>query len=332
MATIKDIASIAGVSIATVSRVLNFDQTLSISVDKRQRILEIAEELNYQTPRNRNKKQQKNFRIGLIHWYTINEEVDDPYYLSIRVGIEKKAFDKKVEIVKTYKENNRYDLSVLKDVDGIIAIGKFSQDDIQSFEDITDNLVFVDSSPDLLKYDSVVIDFTDAMKNVIDYLIEDKKYTSIGYIGGREHIGKNMTQIGERREQFFKDYLIDKNRLDEKNVLIGHFTSSSGYELMKQAINDDHLPEVFFLASDSMAIGALRACHESGIRVPDDIAIIGFNDIPTAQFAIPALSTVKVFTEFMGECSVELAIERAEGRELSKKVVVPTKLMVRNSA
>ncbi|WP_442345770.1 substrate-binding domain-containing protein [Geobacillus thermopakistaniensis] len=82
-----------------------------------------------------------------------------------------------------------------------------------------------------------------------------------------------------------------------------------------------------------MAIGALRALHEAGIAVPEEAAIVGFNDIPTAAFLHPPLSTVKVYTEFMGETAVELLIERlTTKRAICKKVVVPTELVIRSSS
>ena len=100
---------------------------------------------------------------------------------------------------------------------------------------------------------------------------------------------------------------------------------------MKQAISDDHLPRAFFVASDTMAIGAIRAIHEAGLKIPEDIAIVGFNDIPNAMYLVPPLTTVKVYTEFMGETAVVLALERIAGRERSKKCIIPTELILRDS-
>jgi LacI family transcriptional regulator len=331
MATIKDIAKKADVSIATVSRVLNFDKTLSISDDKRQKILEIAEDLNYKTPRNRKKSTEKTHRIGLVHWYSIDEEMDDPYYLSIRMGIEKQAFEKKMEVIKVYSKNNSFNYSTLEGVDGIIAVGKFSTDEIDTLHKINENIVFVDSNPFDEIYDSVIIDFEKAVHRVLNYLTEKRHFTSVGYIGGREYVSSSDEFISEKREEYFIKYMTEKNLFDSNHIYTGDFTSNSGYELMKRAIESDSLPEVFFFASDSMAIGAIKALYESGIRVPDEVGIVGFNDIPTAKYTFPALSTVKIHTEFMGETAIELLIERLMGRVVPKLVVVPTKLVVRDS-
>ncbi|ERJ13106.1 LacI family DNA-binding transcriptional regulator [Haloplasma contractile] len=334
MATIKDIAKEANVSLATVSRVLNYDKSLSITDEKRQLILEIAEKLNYKTPRNRirKKEDEKKYKIGLLHWYSFQEELDDPYYLSIRLGIEQACYDKNTELIKVFKRDGKYDLDSINDIDGLIAIGKFSMEEINTFETITQNIVFVDSSPCEDEFDSIVIDFEKAVIDVLNYLTESKQYRKVGYIGGIEYIGDEQIPLGERREKVFKDYLAKKDILDENQVYTGQFLASSGYKLMKEAIEKDDLPEAFFCASDSIAIGAFRALHEAGIHIPEDVAIVGFNDISTAQFTFPPLTTMKVYTEFMGESAVDLIFERLNGREIAKKVMIPTKFVKRQSA
>ena len=333
MATIKVIAKKAGVSSATVSRVLNYDASLSVSDDKRKLILEIAEELDYVTPRQRmDKRTHLNMRIGLIHWYTIQQELEDPYYMSIRMGIEKQCYEQNIDIVKVYDPHN-YDFNQMSDVAGLIAIGKFSDEEIQRFKMVSPLIVFVDSSPFENEFDSIVIDFEKAVVGVIQHFIESG-HKEIGYIGGREYVGKDKIPLGERREIVFRDYLIKCGLLDSASIYIGTFVAASGYELMKKAIESpQQLPTAFLIASDSMAIGALRALHEAGIKVPKEVAIIGFNDIPTSKYTVPPLASVRVYKEFMGETAVILLLERIlKKRTIAKKVIVPTELILRESA
>lgn len=333
MASIKEIAEKAGVSNATVSRVLNYDKSLSISDDKRKMIFEIAEEMNYLPPRQRkmSKRTKASKRIGMIHWYGINEELADTYYLSIRMGIEKECISRNFELVKVFRDEYDRKEEKLRNVGAIIAVGKFNEREIDEFKKINENIIFVDSSPRESCFDSVVIDFKSAMESVFSYLLNDIEVTDIGYIGGREYIGDDNIPLGERREKFFKEYLGERGLFKEDNVYIGRFLAESGYELMKQAISDDHLPRVFFVASDSMAVGAIRAIHEAGMKIPEDIGIIGFDDIPTASFTVPPLTTIRVHTEFMGETAVSLSSELIEGRNIPKKVIIPTKLIKRES-
>ncbi|WP_374718460.1 transcriptional regulator EbgR [Parageobacillus toebii] len=331
MATLKEIAEKAGVSVATVSRVLNYDTTLSVSDETRKRIFEVAQQLNYKTLRERSQQTKERFRFGLVHWYSERQELDDPYYMAIRLGVEKECFERQIELVKLFKQNGSYSEERMENLDGIIAVGKFGPKDVSAFAASTEHIVFVDCSPDEQKFDSVVIDLRKSTITVLDYLLQ-LGHKKIGYIGGREYVD-GQTLLHDEREATFYEYLYLKGIYDSRYIWTGSFTAEDGYRLMKQAISAKDIPTAFFIASDSMAIGALRALHEAQIPVPDDISIVGFNDIPTAKFIHPPLTTVKVYTEFMGETAVELLVERlTTKRTICKKVVVPTKLIVRESS
>ncbi|MFA6801732.1 MAG: substrate-binding domain-containing protein, partial [Acholeplasmataceae bacterium] len=111
---------------------------------------------------------------------------------------------------------------------------------------------------------------------------------------------------------------------------IGEFSIQSGYELMKKALEGTYA-DAYIIASDAMAMGALRALYEAQIDVPNKVSIISFNDIPQSAYTIPALTTVKIYQEFMGQSAIDLMIERLKGRTISKKIIVTTKLIVRNT-
>ena len=330
MATLKNIADKLGVSITTVSRVLNQDKTLSVSDELRKQINEKAIKLNYKTPRNRPSIRTKNkYKIAIVHWYEVSEEMDDPYYMQIRRGIQQLALKGGIDTVLIYKSAKGYAITSENNYDGVICIGKFSLAQIKRFKKVTKNLVFVDSSPNEDAFDSVVIDFNHAVKNVLMYLIK-RKYKTIGYIGGIEYISNNLS-LGERRELVFRDYLYQKNMLNTKFIHVGTFTSESGYRLMKEALGKKEKAEAYFCANDSIALGALRAINEKGLCVPQDIGLVGFNDNPMSSYTSPPLSSVHVYTEFMGEQSLNSLIERIEGRDIPTKKIVPTKLMIRET-
>jgi len=331
MATMKDIAKLAGVSPATVSRVLNYDTNLSVTDETRKKIFEIAEDLDYKAPKQRNKALDKRVKIGIIHWYSQIEELEDPYYLSIRKGIENECSDKKIEIVTIFKNEVDENINQLTELDGVITIGKFSSKDIEALSMYSPNVVFVDSSPDDKKYDSVVIDLKKATQEVLDYLLS-AGHKRIGFIGGREYVGADKEPIEDDREITYFKFMKSKKLYNPESIYIGNFTAEDGYRLMKRAIEDDKLPTAFFIASDSMAIGALKALYEANVNVPNDVSIISFNDIPTAKYLVPPLSTVKAHTEFMGATAVGLLLERInDNREIPKKVIVPTQLIIRES-
>lgn len=330
MATLKEIAKMTNTSITTVSRVLNYDKTLSVSDEIRKKIIETASDLNYKTPRNRtNIRPSKQIRIGIVHWYDMKQEIDDPYYVQIRRGVEKLAVKSGVETVLIYKQDETYDFQTVGQVDGLICIGKFSSMQVTQFKKVTSSLVFVDSTPDEMKYDSIIIDFENAVKTLLTTLI-DEGYTKIGYLGGVEYISKHI-KLGERRELVFRDFLFQRNKLQTKYIHVGSFTAESGYLMMKDVLSKKDHAEVYFCANDSIAFGALRAIHEEGLKVPEEIALIGFNDNPNSEYTFPPLSTVRVYTEFMGEQALESVVNKIDGRSIPIKKVIPTKLVKRNS-
>ncbi len=327
MATIKDIAEKVGVSIATVSRVLNYDETLSVTDETKRRVFEVAEELEY---KKRTPKRNTTAKVAILHWYTEKEELDDLYYMSIRLGAEKQAGQNNIQ-VQTFFQNN-YEEVMNESFQGIIAIGKYSNQQIQELKKVSEHIVFVDCNTDE-DFDSVVASFGKATRSVIDYLIE-KGHKTIGYIGGQELYKDASGNIQDPRERAFRAYMSYRDLLKEEFIYTSSFSASEGYSLMKKAIKEHgkQLPTAFFIGNDAMAIGCLRALHEAKISVPERVNIIGVNDISVAKYTFPALSTVKVYTEMMGQTATDLLMERMAGRKVAKKVVISTKLKIRDSS
>jgi len=331
MTTIKDIAQRAKVSITTVSRVLNYDPSISVAEQTRKKIFEVAQELNYKTLKERNGQMTKaGFRIGLLNWYTDQEELLDPYYLAIRLGIERECFNRNIELVKLYVSEQGSGLDSQMQIDGVIAIGRFQKEDFHLFSNCPEHIVFVDSSPDEKQYDSVVIDLKQAVYDVIDYLSE-LGHQKIAYIGGRNI--KYNKQIIDDREKAFVEKLTELGKYDASLVYTSNnLYAEDGYQLMKQMIEDKALPTACFIENDSMAIGALRALHEANIKVPEQISIVGFNDVALTEFLQPPLTTVHVYMEEMGETAVDLLFDRLTNRrQIPRKVILPTTIKHRKS-
>jgi len=318
--TLKDIAKLSNVSTSTVSRVLNEDPTLSVQEETRQRIIDIAKENQYIPVK---KKIKQTYRMVLVHWFTREQELEDDYYLAIRLGIENACHKHGIQLDKIFKDEQTPKHTTY---DGVIALGKFGTDEIDTMKKLGKHIVFVDSSPDESNYDCVVIDFEQAMNHAIEHLIS-LGIKTIGYIGGREYTNSGHP-IGERREQYFRSYF---NHTFDKFMHVGKFSIQSGYLMMKEALAHKERAEAYIIASDPLAIGALRACYEAHINVPEDISFVSFNDIPQAKFTIPSLTTVKIHQKYMGQTAIELLLERIKGRDISKKIIVSTKLMVRHS-
>lgn len=331
MATIKDIAKKANVSISTVSRVLNGDQNISVKDETRKKIYEVVEELEYVPlieKYSKRKKLAKELTFLIVTSFSQETEIEDPYYLSIFYGVELECKSRDINIKKVYKDDNQFDFDNKVNIDGIIAIGSFNDSEIDNFSKLTDYIVFVDSKVDSDCFDSILVNLKKVIENILDYLLENS-FTKIGFIGGRD---KNMNGIPDQREKAFIEYMKNKGLYDEEHMILGEFSIDSGYNIAKEAIDSSNLPEAYVVANDSMAIGVLRALHEKGIKVPEDLSIISINDIPTSKFSIPPLTTVKIHTEFMGMIAVRTLSERIENkRKLPIIINIPTDMIIRDS-
>ena len=332
MATLKDIAKQAGVSTATVSRVLNYDKFLSVGDETRKRIFRQAELLNYKKgPHMDRLKTRKNIKIGLVSALTENDELNDPYYLSIRLGIEEtcKALGIQLETLLDFSKRDDDTLNVY---DGIIAMSRFEKNEVQRLEQHSNKIVFVDFDPESIKHDCILLNYEQAMADVIAYYLKND-FDAIGFIGGHDRVHSSGREILDQRLEHFKRILKEAGKLHEDLIKVGEFIHEDGYHLTKELLDASKCPKALFAGSDVLAIGAMKAIGEAGLEVGKDIQIIGFDDIPAAQFMSPGLSSVRVQTEFMGRHAVQVLVERIQSkRNISMKIVVPTELVVRGSS
>lgn len=324
MATIKDIAQKAGVSPATVSRVLNYDPDLSVSKETEQKVFEIAEALNYTKHKN---KRRESAVLRLVQWYDSEEELADLYYLAIRLGIEKRAEELNIRLIKEQ-------LSELSDTEtqGTIAVGKFDQAQMKQLKKLNEELLFVDFDGLALGINSLVVDFSQGVQLIIDQFIKEK-HERIGILSGMEYTKGSRHEIDDPRFLVFREYLTRLKLYNEADHLQGAFTIEGGYTAMKTYLESHtDYPTAFFASSDALAIGAMRAIQFHGLRIPEDISVIGFNDVSVAKYVTPALTTVKVYTEWMGELAVSTILELIQEKApVPRKITVGTELILRES-
>lgn len=357
MATITDIAATANVSISTVSRVLNYDSTLSVTEDTKRKIFEAAEKLNYTKYKKKKKtrddasrkqttfqkianhpekqtteKTVQNFSIGIIQWRLDDEELEDVYYMSIRLGVEKRAAELGYTVVKI----NTLDDKIGKALDGVIAIGKFTQDQINQFSDFHDNVCIIGSNFPLESYDSVNTDFAQATEIALNHLF-DLGHTKIAFLGAEERL--NM--FGHRRYKTpttnaYIDIMSERNLFEEKFFIMSPVSKldvKTGRRLAEEALNNwgNDRPTAILAANDAIAIGILHTFNQHGIAIPDDISLMGINDLSFSRYVSPPLTTVRAFTEEMGETGVNTLHEQITSPHISKRIFLSTELVVRET-
>ncbi|WP_310606609.1 transcriptional regulator EbgR [Buttiauxella brennerae] len=323
MATLKEIAQAAQVSVATVSRVLNDDPTLSVKSQTRQKILEAAERLEYKVL---SVKRQASQRLTFAALYTHGQEleINDPYYLSMRYGIETQCEKLGITLASCYDFKGDRPLVA---ANGLLVIGKPQPATQAILEQQELPVVYLDGVTNDPRFDCVSVDLAKISQKVIDYFIS-RDYLRIGFIGGRDD-----PEYADQRELAFVEYGRSKKVVKSEDVYYGDFSSQAGYQCaLKMLATSSDYPPALFVATDSIAIGVLRALHEHGIKVPEQMALISVNDIPTARFVYPALSTVRIHSETIGAQAVNLLMERIrDERTIPLSVYVPSSLQLRDT-
>ena len=254
MATLKDIAQAAGISTGAVSRILNNDPTLSVSSETKRKVYEIAQELNYQKAKLRDKSL---FKMGILQWFSAEQEMQDSYYLLVRQGIEDYCQKHSIGIVRAF-QSDEASLKTLQGVDGLICIGKFSHEEVLKFIDTCPNIVFLDMPVLDYKITTLTMDFKSAVYDALDYLTE-LGHTKIAYLGGKEYVG-NQELFIEERKQAFINYM-NSHHLNASYIYEDAFSTASGYQMMQKILDSNVLPTAIFAASDAPAPTYKKKVH-----------------------------------------------------------------------
>jgi LacI family transcriptional regulator len=222
----------------------------------------------------------------------------------------------------------------MKKYSGIIAVGKYDKTEVTTLQSYKLPLIFIGENYLGYGCDSVRSDFETPVMKIIDRFIE-RGIRDIGMIAGEERTTTEKLGVRDPRVATFNAYLKQKGLYNDQFVFQGPFGPDSGYELMSKAIKTlgDQLPHGFMIGSDSMAVGVLRALQQNKIDVPDRVSLISFNDVAIAKYTSPALTTVHVHTELMGERAIELLDQRMKDpKKIPELTVIATELMERESS
>ena len=325
MAKLKDIAKLANVSASTVSRILNNDNSLSVTDNTKNKVLNAACQLNHPI------KQKEKTTFAIIQWFSQDQEISDPYYLTLRRGAE--SFLKKNNVVVKRFFHDDLDIdNRLAQIDGILCLGKFSKKYVDKLKKYTRRIILLDMTLYPCREVSIVLDFDDAVKQVIQYLCI-YGHRKIGYLGGIEFVDQSQEIYKDPRKESFIKYCRKFNIQYENYILEDKFSSESGYKMMTEMIYSQNLPTAIFAASDPIAIGALRALQDNGYKVPDDISIIGFDNIETVNFTTPPLTTVHSPSFDMGVLGAKILYYSIsnQSKPMSIRIQMPCFLIERNS-
>lgn len=327
MATIKDIAVSAGVSSATVSRILNNDSTLNVSPETRQKVLDTAHSLNYKKKSRASSKSV--YTLGIVQWFSPQQELEDNYYLLIRQGIEDFCMQNCIHVVRTYKADINY-MDALKNVDALICVGKFSKDEVKRFREMSSSIIFLDMPVADSNVSTITLDFEHAMAMGMDYLTS-LGHKRIGFLGGKEYLADGSL-FPDMRKILFMQYC-EEHGLEYKPYMLEEvFSIESGYRMMNPILTLPILPTAVIASSDPIAIGALRALNDRGVRVPEEISLMGFDDTSLSAFTSPPLTTIHAPAYDMGNFGANILYNILKLQPATAmKIQLPCQLRVRQS-
>jgi LacI family transcriptional regulator len=325
----RDVAERAGVSVTSVSHVIN--QTRLVSDDLRERVLTAMNELGYQpNALARSLRRKETYTIGVIMTNSA-----DPFFAEVTRGVEDACFEQGYNIILC---NSDSDLDkelfytnelIKKRVDGILflAAGGKSTQHIRTMQERKTPLVVVDRYIPDLAVDTVLIDNARGGWLATHHLIE-LGHRRIGCITGPSDLTLSAERVtGYRRALQEAGILVD-----EGLIVKGNFQYETGYQAAQQFLTETKPPTAIFACNDLMAIGVINAAVKQGWQVPDRLSVIGFDDIRMAAYTNPLLTTVAQPKYEMGSIATTMLLERIHQQEMApRQKLLDTHLVVRES-
>lgn len=327
---IKEVASRAGVSVATISRVLNHPE--SVAPATRERIEAVMESLEY-TP-NWFARGLKLNRTGTIALMV--PEILDQGYMEIAKGVEDVARQKDQNIIlATTEEDRSRELKTIESfierkIDGLIIVSPvLVKKDLALFRNQKMPVVFIGKNPDLSQVNAVVTNYEEASTEAVNHLIEIG-HRRIALIRGSRPFNENR----EKSEGYLR--AIKKAGMDssEERIIEEENTIEGGFLAMSRLLSEGDAPDAVFVTSDNMAIGAMDKIKQMGMRVPEDIAIMGFDNLKISGYVEPKLTTVAKPMYRMGLVAARLLmdiIEEDRPDAEPQEILIQSKLKIRKS-
>lgn len=335
LATLKEIANMTGYSIATISRVLNEDETLNVTESTRKMILDAAVKLDYAKKNSlAKKKKTEPVRVGIVEMMDAGKQLDDPYYLYLKNNVEACCFEKGIETVTLqYEEEQEIYRGLTREkLHGILAIGQFSRRKIQAMEQWADKIVFIDSSPYEEKYTSVIPNYEVGIRQGIEHLAE-MGHHKIVFVGPTLSTDSVNQQAPELRRTLFSDYLKFHRPELVGELLDVPWRSNDITEYVARYLHGHPEPaSAFFAFNETTAMGVLKALRALGHRVPEDFSVLSYNDTVLATLMQPQLTSISIHLEHMAQVAVEHLEAQMQGRmEIPVKISIPSGLIKRES-
>lgn len=327
-ATIRDVAREAGVSVATVSRVLN--DSGPVRETTRVRVRDVARRLHFSpntTARSLSTRETKTLGVLL-------PDVYGEFFSEIMRGIDQQAQRRGFHVLLSGAHNRQGDVAAAVHamrgrVDGLILMA--AELDLEVLEQSLPErvpAVLINADHDASRFDTINIDNYGGAAAMTAHLLK------LGHRAIRMIGGSARNRDAAERQRGFIDTLRQAGITPIREwVVAGDFTEESGFAATERILSEGTRPTAIFAANDSMAVGALSAVRQAGLRVPEDLVVVGFDDVPIAKYVNPALTTVRVAISTLGARAAERLFEaiHAQNRHHRNHELQPTELVIRGS-
>lgn len=326
----KELAKKIKVSPATISMV--FNNKPGISEATRNLVFEAAKQYNY-VPAKSQAPEKKNIQLIIYQKHALVVS-DTPFFSQVIEGISHAGNDNGCIVGISYfseTQDRKTQIQNLKSLgaDGFVLLAtEMNREDFEIFRELKKTMVVLDSYYDDLDYDCIVINNNQGAFIATDYLIK-LGYRKVGYL----HSSVYISNFQERADGYFK--ALRANGLSTSHPFVHHIspTSAQGYQDMMNILKEKpSLAEAYFADNDIIASAAMKAFQANGYRVPEDISIIGFDDMPLCDMLNPPLSSMHVDTRQLGQMAVDALLSRMEGKRSGiLKLAFGTSLICRES-
>jgi LacI family transcriptional regulator len=325
--TIQDVARAAGVSVSTVSRVLNNKDY--IATETYEKVQRVIDELGYASSlAAKSMRSYKTNAIGLL----VNN-LKNPYSIEVMKGVDRAIGELGYDLIIYTTGNEATDLGIAWERQHVARLNGSLTDGLIVVTPTTTNLpsafplVTIDPHVQEDNFPSVISTNRNGALTVMEYLIR-LGHRRIGFIGGRPDL-----QSAIRRQQGYEDGLRQANiPLVPELIQPGDYGRKTGADCARKLLSLPNPPTAIFAANDQSAIGVMEAAAEAGVRIPEDLSLVGFDNIPEAAFTQPPLTTVNQFIEELGYRATKLLVDLIQGKSLETKLYkIPTQLVLRNS-
>ncbi|MFW5500965.1 MULTISPECIES: LacI family DNA-binding transcriptional regulator [unclassified Maridesulfovibrio] len=328
MSTIRDVARLAQVSTATVSRVINSPD--SVREKTREKVLRAMKMCNYKyNALARGFATKKSNTIGLII-----PNINNPVFAESTLGVQEYAEEKQIKVIlgnTSYKISQEESLiKALREsqVDGLIITTTNPKGEIiKSLTDEGIPFVLLFSTVKNGPVSAVGVDNYRGGYVATEHLIS-LGHRRIGMIAG----SFTVTDRSYHRWHGYRQCLKDHGLPYDKDLLVQtEYSLSGGRDSIKQLLKHDSPPSAVFCSNDYIALGAIKGAREAGLSLPEDLSIVGFDDMPTASYMVPALTTIRQPAYEMGRRACELLLQKMDNPEKPEQHMMETKLIVRES-